>query len=306
MKSYKPSNIIPNEGIKNLTIVAIAAGVIGGGIVGFISQFFYLILLFPIVMGGAAGTAIAMTAKSSKVRNPMVAALFGTLTAFITYASMNYVQYITFKQELRKEIIAESGKSDDANVEQLTNDVLKEATGDTGFIGYIKFSAQQGMSINRAGRSGKGISLDENATWIYWLIELAIIDGLAMYLAFAAAKEPFCEEGNDWYADKVWSGCVELSRKDEFLELLKSENYAQATKLVLPQEDLELPRIDLYLQSCAKAPLSDLVLTVAKTSLNSKNDVESKDLIAGLITHRNRLDLFTDDQIASDRPESYR
>jgi len=293
MKSYKPSNITPPEGVKNLTIVAIATGIIGGGIVGFISQFFYLILLFPIVMGGVAGTAIAMTVRVSKVRNPILAALFGSLTALITYASMNYVQYMTFKQELRKEIIAESGKSDDAKIDRLTNDVLKEATGDTGFVGYIKFLAQQG--INRVDRSGEGSKSNEDTTWIYWMIELAIIDGIAMHFAFAAARVLFCEEGNDWYADRTWSGCVELSHKDEFLGLLKSENYTQASKLVLPQEALGLPRLDLYLQSCAASPLSDFVLTV---SLRYDN-VESNDLIEGLITHRDRLDLLINQQSES-------
>jgi hypothetical protein len=292
MKPYKPSNISPPEGIRNLTIVAIATGIITGCIIGFISQFFYLIILFPIIMGGAAGTAISLTVKSSKVRNPVLAAGFGSLTGLILYISMNYLQYMTFKQEVRKEIITEIGTSDDAAIAQLTDDVLKEATGDSGFVGYVKYSAKQGINITRAGSSGSGITLDENATWIYSLIELVLISGIASYQAFTSASEPFCEEGKDWYGDKVWSGCVELSHKDEFLGLLKSETYHQAAKLILPQEDLELPRLDLYIQSCPASPVSNFVLTVCQTSLDSKKNVESKLLVTGLLTHRNRLDLL--------------
>jgi hypothetical protein len=303
MKPYKPSNITPPEGIKNLTIVAIATGIVTGGIIGFISQFLYLIILFPILMGGVAGTAISLTVKSSKVRNPVLAAGFGSLTGLILYTSMNYLQYMTFKQEVRKEIITETGKSDDEAIAQLTDAVLKEATGDSGFVGYVKYSAKQGLKITRAGSSGSGITLDENGTWIYSLIELALISGIASYQAFASANEPFCEEGKDWYGDKVWSGCVELGRKDEFLGLLKSETYHQAARLILPQEDLELPRLDLYVQSCPTSPLSNFVLTVSKTSLNSKKNVESKQLVTGLLTHRNRLDLLAN-QIANQPVEN--
>ncbi len=242
IKAYKPSNIVPPDGFKSMTISAIATGIITGSAVGFISQFFYLIILFPIAMGFAAGVGISMAVKGGKVRNPILAAGFASLTGLIVYASMNYVGYLKFKQDVAKQIVAEMGTGE--NSDKLTNDLLKEETGDDGFVGYIKYSAKQGTKISRAG-SSSGITMDANATWVYWLVELAIINGLAIYLAYTAAAEPFCEESNDWYGDKAWQGCVELNRKDEFLELLKSENFLRAGKLVLQTEDLELPRIDI-------------------------------------------------------------
>jgi len=60
IKAYKPSNIVPPDGFKSMTISAIATGIITGSAVGFISQFFYLIILFPIAMGFAAGVGISM------------------------------------------------------------------------------------------------------------------------------------------------------------------------------------------------------------------------------------------------------
>jgi hypothetical protein len=297
MKPYKPSNIVPSEAPKNLTLVAIATGIITGGVVGFISQFFYLIILFPLVMGGAAGFAISVAVKGNKVRNPTLAAGFATLTGLLMYATMNYAGYIKFKQDVRQEIITATGKSDDATINQLTDDLLKEETQDTGFIGYVKYTAKQGISISKAGSSGKNaLKLDETATWIYFLAELLLINGLAIFLASGAASEPFCEDGNDWYGDKAYKGSVKIDDNDQFLELLKSENYAKAAALVIFDPEIAMPRLDLFVQTCANSPLSNFVLTVAKTSLDHKKNIDMVDLTLGLITHRNHLDLFPQPQ----------
>jgi hypothetical protein len=40
---------------------------------------FYLVFLFPVLMGLGGGAAMALAVKQGKVRNPTIAALFGAL-----------------------------------------------------------------------------------------------------------------------------------------------------------------------------------------------------------------------------------
>ncbi|MEE3719826.1 hypothetical protein V2H45_24090 [Tumidithrix elongata RA019] len=288
MKRYKPSNIAPNDGKKLLAISSVATGVVIGGVVAFISQFFYFIVLFPLVMGGASGAAIAWAVHKGKVRNPLVAMSFAALSGLVMYGTMNYGQYLLFWQEAFKTAEKEMPQTDRATVNQMLETYLKEQTDSSGFVGYLKYAAKKGIDITK---SGSKIHLDETFTWFYWLIELAVIEGLAIAAARAAALAPFSEDANDWYDAKQLIGMVENSAKEEILGYINNEHFGKVGSMLDLQGDIPYPHIELHMQSCTAAPSSDSILFLSTATKDSKGNVALKELCSGLISPLQRADL---------------
>jgi hypothetical protein len=293
MKRYQPSNIAPTQGKQLLAISSVVAGIAIGGVAGFVSQWFYLIILFPIVMGGASAAAIAWAVKKGKVRNPLIAAAFAALSGLVLYGTMNYVQYLLFMQQQIKEAQTYLPNSDRATINQFIDTALQSQTGSSGVVGYIKLSAQNGITITKAGRSSKsGIHLDETLTWIYWAIELAVIEGLAIASAFAAASAPFSEDANDWYDGMQFVGVVETSLREELLTHINNEHFGRVGGLVDVRDDVAHPRLEIFTQSCAASSSSDSVFFLYSVTKNKKDELDKKELKSGLITPLQTVDLL--------------
>lgn len=60
------------------------------------------------------------------------------------------------------------------------DDELREETGSTGFIGFLKLVAKSGVSISRRGSDGAPIT--GMGVWILWLVELMVVAGLPIYV----------------------------------------------------------------------------------------------------------------------------
>jgi hypothetical protein len=282
MKPYKPSNIAPTRGIQLLLLAAILGGILTGGIFSFISRFIYLIVLFPAVMGGTVGFTNAIAVKTGKVRNPILSGAIAVLAGLIAYGSLNFGQYLYFRQTEAAEITKLSGIKSSSEIDGIIDSLLQEKTQATGFVGYIKSTAQDGINITRRGRDS-GITLNETFTYAYWLLEIAIIGGIAFTLASNAAQEPFCEEAQDWYGDPTSLASVELKHQDQFIKALNNQDYEQAGTWLKPEGEIEHPRLDLLLH-LSPAPDSDRYLKVNQVSLDAKGKVETNTVLDGLIS----------------------
>jgi hypothetical protein len=282
IKPYQPSNTVTPSGFTWLLSAAIGSGVAIGSITQMIALVFYLVFLFPVLMGLGGGAAMALAVKQGKVRNPTIAALFGALSGVILYGTMNGVGYWQFKQATTAQIIQELGETDAADIDPMINGYLKEKTGATGFVGYLKSSAIDGVSIGKAGQ--KGINLGETGTWIYWLIELAIIDIMIAVLAYKGAKAAFCESCDQWYGASAAIGSVQMSDSSEFLSLIQNEHFQSAGKLLETIAPVPIPNLTVEAQCCSSCKISPLHLTVNAMSRNSKGNPEAKEMAQGLIS----------------------
>ncbi|PZO39449.1 MAG: hypothetical protein DCF19_14435 [Pseudanabaena frigida] len=286
MKTYKPSNIAPSQGIAILAASSLVSGVAIGSATAFISKFIYFIVLFPMGMGFATGAVLGLAVKKNKIRNPMLALGWGIVGGIVTNASLMYGQYINFQQETEQIMGREYNLTDKKQVEDQINAILKQETGDSGFVGFLKLSAREGTSISRGSSK---IKLNDTFTYLL-LIELGIVGFLAASIPFGAAGEPFSEDGNDWYGEKQLIGSVTEDYKDELIRLLNIDDIAAA--LLSSQADLPMPRIDVYARSCDAAFNSDSVIMVSRISMNARKQVESKVLLEGLISHLQRSQLI--------------
>lgn len=282
MKPYQPSNKVTSTGLTWLLLSSVIGGVAIGGITHLISLLIYLIVLFPLGMGVAGSAVMILAIREGKVRNPAIATFFGVLTGLILYGSMHGAGYLQFKQSasegIRKELGAESGNQSN----QIIDAFLQEQTGDKGFLGYIKYNAQQGVSIGRFG--SEKTNLGETGTWIYWLIEFAAIDIMIAAIAYYMAKNPFCENCDQWYKNQERLGSVNSQLSENFLNLLQNDQFAKAGKLLDPLQGVYAPNLTVYLQCCPSCKFSDLILTVNSTSTDSKGNLVEKQVAQGMLS----------------------
>ncbi len=221
MKRYRPSGRLPFGGLIGLILATIIGSLIIGGLVFAVSHLIYLIVLFPFIMGALGGGLLSLVVKSSKVRSPIIAGLFGIIMGIGIIGTVHFLDYyITDRNEFRAFVIEEMGEDvPQEEVDAFLDEFLLEETGSSGFIGDLKFNAQQGTTITRTSSE---ITLDENGTWVYWGVELLIVALLGAGMAFSAARQPFNEEVGEWYPDPFYVGTVNWKSRKDFLSLVKN------------------------------------------------------------------------------------
>jgi hypothetical protein len=248
MKPYQPSNKVTSTGLKWLLLSSVIGGLAIGGLTHLISLLVYLIVVFPLGMGFAGGTVMVAAIHQGKVRNPAIATLFGVITGLLLYGSLHGAGYWQFKQSASEQITKELEGVSDNQSNNIIDTFLQEKTGSKGFLGYLKHNAQQGVSIGRL--ESTGTNLGETGTWIYWLIELAIIDITIAAIAYSTAKNPFCENGDQWYKHPEHIGIVNPQCSENFLNLLQHDRFGEAGKLLDPLQGIHPANLEVYLQRC--------------------------------------------------------
>jgi hypothetical protein len=282
MKPYKPSGKVPVFSYPSMSLASLGGGYIVGNITHFISQLFYLVFIFPIGMGFLGGLCIFLAINSSKVRNPVIAAVFGIITGLSIYSTTNYLDYQSFKNGTISEIKKDPDLKN-SNPELAVNKILQSEVGSDGFIGFIKYEAKQGVSIGRIGRSES--NLGETGTWIYWFIELAIVTSITTGLAISSASQPFSEESDDWYDEEVRIGNVNSSLVARFLILIENDSFREAgqlidnTELIDQSNDLIIKR-----QIVSDNPNADIFITIEKATIDKDGKLDTEKLSSGMIS----------------------
>jgi hypothetical protein len=304
MREYKPSNLLAPQGIVFLIVAAIAGGVAIGLITYFVSTLIYLIVLFPIIMGLLAGSIISGAVILGKVRNPMIAMLFGVLIAVVLYGTYRYAEYeFGFRDDAREEFLQVLRDTADSNgivatdeeLEALLDEVvqgeavgdylLREETGSTGIVGFVKLSAQEGVTITSTRSTSPnetGLTLKDTVAYIYWLVEFAVIAGIAMSMARSRATTPFSEETREWYGKGEYLGTVPPQAVQPLIELLQQGNYGQAAQHINRGGNRPVPRTDVMVQRCS-SPTADMLLLVNNVT-QGRNGEQRSAIKKGLIS----------------------
>lgn len=290
MQDYQPSNRVAASGIV-LLILVLFAGVILGGVVYLISQLVYVVFVFPFAMGFAGAALIEWAVRRGKVRYPLLAAAVGVLIGILMYGSMHALDYRSFRRGARTAIVENWG----TKVQQWTPEVLEKAidmvlveeTKLPGFGGYMILKAREGVSIVKV--FGAAYHLGPFLSWVYWLVELAIISGLAAHRGFKAASQAYCEACGTWYGGGQHLGGMEETEASELLQLLQVGDFEQMGKMLA--EDAELPSLDLYLASCDRCEAGESLLTVERNFVNARGKAESQRVLRGMISAQQKAAL---------------
>jgi hypothetical protein len=222
---YQPDGGTTPSGIGMLLAGTIVSSALLGFVVGWVQQFFYLIILFPILIGLAIGAASSWFAKRGKVRSPLMGGLAGLIGGIVVALSTHYYGYRTFESAFMAELKGTEGEAVFAEfiaakrsgaeltpemklAEQMLladNDgkLLIKTLEAKSLFGYIDVEAQAGVTVSRGG---SGFNLGYIGTYIYWLVELGIISALAFFMVGEAVQVPFCTRCNEWKQEVALGG----------------------------------------------------------------------------------------------------
>jgi hypothetical protein len=170
---YAPDGGCPAGGLFAMLALTLLAGLVVGVLAGLIHLVFFLVLIFPILMGLAVGAAGYGAVVLGKVRSRLLAAGTGVLAGCLTIIAMHFIMYV----------------------------VRGGPAAGWSFGKYIDENARFGVRINSTrggGPKDKGMNLGYVGSYIYWFVEMAIVAGIAGAMMGSRAGKPFCRACGSW------------------------------------------------------------------------------------------------------------
>src|SRR5262245_23953557 len=174
---YQPEGGFTASGSATLLLASLTAGLVLGIIAGLLARWFYLILIFPAVIGAGVGGAGYLAIRHGKVRNTVLGAISGLLGGFFAMLSMHYLAYMQFESEINTvppEVRAFERKAARMTPEQIRQDpmipddfrkelqdpVKRAGYAVDSFPSYMYFRAMVGVTFTKASRPNeKGTNL---------------------------------------------------------------------------------------------------------------------------------------------------
>ena len=244
-----------------MTLAALVGGAAVGGITYLIALLFYLIVLFPIGMGSVGGAIMKWAVQSGKVRNPLVASLFGLLTGLSIFGTLRGLEFVESRNQVSQTLALGNSA---ANKTQIPD--------------------QKGLGVVRIGRYNIK-NMGETGTKIYWLVELAIISSLVISIPRAVAAEAFCESSNDWYHLKTRLGNVEPVAMNRFLVLIKIPQFSEAGMLINTQiQKVEAGSLELYTKTVDDSKHQEVLLSINSTVVNKKGQLQIQEIETSILS----------------------
>lgn len=180
---YVPDGNFPPLGLALTLGGGLVAAVLVGWLAGFIGQWFYLVVLFPIVIGLALGGIGMVFIKVGKLRSPLLAGIAAGLSGIMAMGTMHYVNYQRALDEAAKQM-------------PVARDALEQGIS---FAKYLDLSAEEGVTIGRAAaHNDKGMNLGYVGSYLYWLVEVFVVAAVAWTMMWKEASSPFCVPCNSW------------------------------------------------------------------------------------------------------------
>ena len=266
---------------------ALFIGIIMGAGLAFISDFFYLAFLFPIITGVTAALILGDAIKRSKIRSKPLIIFLSVVMGLVVYGTYHTVDYRIFRTKATSNFVAKANKESTLTNQEafdlskiIVDYGLKEETGQDGFMGYMLLKAKIGVSIGKVFRSND-LNLGSFFTWVYWLIEFGLITAfILMSTTKEVNPELFCEKCQDWITPKEHlGGTDEEDRFQDLQDFIQQKNFAKAGKLL--KQSVGIPSIEVYAKSCACDTAN---LKLSQTSFNDDDDVVWKDILNIIIS----------------------
>lgn len=268
-----------NSKIFFLFLIAIFLTIIGGMLAGIavaiVGSLFYIVFLFPVGMGFAGGNILKLGVRLAKIKKISQVLLLSILVTVSIYGTYHYVKYITFRAQAFVEMlprlteVSREKKVDAASI--LLDYALVKETGHSGFIGYMLYKAQKGVSLGHV-TSSQGVNLGPVLTWGYWLLEFGIIFWVAMSFGRQETQAPVCEVCGSRLGKEKHLGGTTPANESLLLDLVRSRQFVELGKLIEQNEDL--PSTELYMQKCESCGKGNAYVTISRASRNPKGGVQ--------------------------------
>lgn len=162
--------------------------------------------------------------------------------------------------------------------EQQIDAFLQEEHGRGGFLGYVQLAAKSGVTISRASSSQKENkpTVTGVGTYVLWGVEFLLAAGIAMSMAFAGAKQPFCERCDDWYGrvDILGAGSGGKENAAEVIRALETGDLERALSAEALGQPSDGATSILSLERCANCAEHEPLLTFKVVKKSGRNKAQ--------------------------------
>ena len=251
-----------------------------GVIVAIVGSFFYLVILFPVAMGFAGGGIVKAAIQTAKVRRTYQVVLMSLLVAATMYGTYHYGRYVALQVRMSIATASTFGEAlSDHGLDTgktLLNLALKEETGHDGFIGYMLFKAQDGLSIGKFYSSNR-LNLGFTFTWVYWLLEFGIILWIAASMGKREASIPVCEFCGTRIGREKHLGGTISANESLLLDLIQRRQFAELGKLI--EENADVPSTELYMKRCEACEKGSSYMALRRATKTSGGALQFTDIL---------------------------
>jgi len=256
--------------------------VLGSSLVGIISSIFshliYIVFIFPLAMGFSGGNVITGAIQMAKIRKSSQVIFLSLLAAITIYGTYHYGRYVALQLQTSLELFPGlSQATEDKHLsaaKAFVDYALEKETGYSGFVGYMLFKANQGVSIGRSYSSNRS-NLGPILTWFYWLLEFGIILWVTISMGRKRINLPVCSFcGNRLDKEKHLGGTT--STNESFLlNLIRQKDFIELGKLM--EENASLPSLEIYIRGCEVCHKSSSHLVVRRAFQGRRGGLQFTD-----------------------------
>jgi hypothetical protein len=271
MRQYHANGKYTPAGVRTALLMGLGTAIAMGGALYAIehSVHLYFVLIFPLLAGAVAGLALARGISIGKVRNLVVATGLAVIcgpSLMIAYHVFSY--QLGFKDEVRQLFPGIT----EAELGPMSDQLLEDATGQTGFWGFLALEAKQGVTITRSsGGSTNPLSFNGPWVYLYFAIEMLVATWMVWVFARRQAQEPFDEPTQRWYGKGKWLFNVPVASQKTLLEALDAAKLEEVSRFssvpVLPA-----PRLDVSLRTAEGGDPDDMVLEIRRLQVSNRSN----------------------------------
>ena len=268
MKRYQPpsASSLPMSELTMVLLTVCLGGAVIGVLAYIVSNYLWLIFLFPLAVGFLGGALVKWQIKGAKLGNPVVAALIGLFAGMLIYSIFFASGYVHFRMEAEKQLAADAAYFG-LSPSELLNELLIYETGSGGFLGFLKIVEREGVEISQVtDPSDRGLAITGTWVYLYYLIEAGLIVGVTTSFAHDAGRQPYCPNCKNWIDKNVRLGYVAKENRAEFQEALRLGSLSSIIHLFQKDPQSRAPNLDVVLGQCEKPSRCDSVLTMRQTT----------------------------------------
>lgn len=276
---HKPAS--PQRAVVDFIITAVLvvpAGVMVGVAASILSHLIYIVFVFPLLIGFASGRMINGAIYMAKIRKTSQLIFLSLVAAITIYGTYHYGRYVGLQIQTSFEMFPGfSQATEDKNLgaaKALVDYALEQETGYSGFVGYMLFKANEGISIGHFYSSNR-LNLGPTLTWLYWTMEFGVILWVTIHTGKKLVSMSFCEFCGNWYGRERHLGGTTSANKSVLIDLIKQKDFIELGKLM--EENAELPSLELYLQGCQVCNKSHSRLVVRHAFQGPKGGMQFAD-----------------------------
>jgi hypothetical protein len=268
MKMYSSRNYFPFGGTLLLVLTSIVTCSIIGSLAYVISNFVYLLIVYPLAVGIITSLIYNKLLLKFRVRNAIVTGFLGIIIGLLIGIVYYGIPYLKIRQDFITDAMTEYHVTA-IEAENELNRLLVEKTGSGGFVGYMKIYINEGNEythyfvVNQIPIETFNFNLRSTSFLLYIFLELILYTVPSVWTGLSIGKRPFNHSARDWYKLPTQIATVSLVNKENIMNAFRV-NALQDLCAMMSIEESPHPTIEIYEQKSDNQH-SDVLLTMKQT-----------------------------------------